>query len=158
MENLIIDVRERDEFKNEYIKDSINVPLSELICQASGIIKHYKGKKILIMCKSGIRAEIAKNELLKLDKDLSLEVFIGGIDNWKIKGNETVYQKFSIPIIRQVLITAGSFILIFTLLAVFINLNFIYLTFFMSLGLIFAGITGFCGLAILLEKMPWNKQ
>jgi hypothetical protein len=24
-------------------------------------------------------------------------------------------------------------------------------------GLLFAGLTGFCGLALLLAKMPWNK-
>jgi len=158
MENLIVDVRERDEFKNAYIKDSINIPLSELICQAPGIVKHYKDKKILLMCKSGRRAELAKNELLKLNQDLNIEVYAGGIDMWLNKGNEVLNKKFAIPIIRQVLITAGFLILLFTTLAFIINFNFIYFTLFISLGLIFAGLTGFCGLAIVLEKMPWNKK
>jgi hypothetical protein len=27
----------------------------------------------------------------------------------------------------------------------------------MGCGLLMAGITGFCGLAVLMAKMPWNK-
>ena len=32
------------------------------------------------------------------------------------------------------------------------------LTAFVGAGLVFAGLTGFCGLAVLLAKMPWNKD
>jgi hypothetical protein len=28
---------------------------------------------------------------------------------------------------------------------------------FFGAGLIFAGVTGFCGLALILAKMPWNR-
>lgn len=157
MDNLIIDVREQSEFKNEYIEGSINIPLSELICSIPGIAKHYKDKKIIIMCKSGKRASIAKAELLKQDSTLDAQVYEGGITLWKAQGNPTIFKKSTIPVFRQVLITAGLFILLFTFLSIFINFNFIYLTIFMACGLMFAGITGVCGLATLLSKMPWNK-
>ncbi|MDK4530548.1 DUF2892 domain-containing protein, partial [Kingella kingae] len=28
---------------------------------------------------------------------------------------------------------------------------------FVGVGLVFAGVTGFCGMAKLLAKMPWNR-
>jgi len=35
--------------------------------------------------------------------------------------------------------------------------QFIYLSAFFGAGLLFAGLSGWCGLAILMSKMPWNK-
>ncbi|WP_418733274.1 MULTISPECIES: hypothetical protein [Desulfovibrio] len=29
---------------------------------------------------------------------------------------------------------------------------------FVGAGLVFAGVTGFCGLGLLLARMPWNKK
>jgi len=34
---------------------------------------------------------------------------------------------------------------------------FLGLTGFIGAGLIFAGVTDFCGMAMLLAKMPWNR-
>lgn len=157
MENLILDVREPMEFMNEYIEGSINIPLSELICSASGIIKHYEGKKITLICRSGKRSAIAKDELLKIEPKLNIETFEGGISLWKAQGNPTVFKKLTFPIMRQVQIAAGFLVVLFSLLAVFINMFFIYLAIFIGCGLMFAGLTGFCGMALLLKKMPWNK-
>ena len=157
MEKLVIDAREPNEFKNEYIEGSINIPLSELICSASGIIKHYEGKKITLMCRSGKRASIAKDELLKINPKLDVETFEGGISLWRAQGNPTVFKKLSFPIIRQVQIIAGFLVVLFSLLAVFIQTSFIYFAIFIGCGLMVAGLTGFCGMAVLLAKMPWNK-
>jgi hypothetical protein len=33
----------------------------------------------------------------------------------------------------------------------------ILLTWFVGAGLVFAGVSGFCGMARLLALMPWNK-
>ena len=58
---------------------------------------------------------------------------------------------------QQVQIAIGWIILISYLLSFSINFNFIYLTILISLGLIFAGFTGFYGLAKIFNLMPWNK-
>lgn len=34
----------------------------------------------------------------------------------------------------------------------------IWLSAFVGAGLVFAGVTGFCGLGLLLSAMPWNKK
>lgn len=157
MDQLIIDVREANEFLNEHIEGSINIPLSELICSAAGIIKHYKGKRVTLMCRSGKRSSLAKDELLKIDPKLDIETFDGGIILWRSQGNATIFKKNSFPIMRQVQIAAGFFVLMFSLLGLFVNPFFVYLAIFIGCGLLFAGLSGFCGMAILLAKMPWNK-
>ncbi|EPM2252573.1 YgaP-like transmembrane domain, partial [Escherichia coli] len=35
---------------------------------------------------------------------------------------------------------------------------FFLLSGFVGAGLLFAGISGFCGMARLLDKMPWNQR
>jgi hypothetical protein len=35
---------------------------------------------------------------------------------------------------------------------------FIALSAFVGAGLVFAGVTDFCGMGLLLAKMPWNKK
>lgn len=55
------------------------------------------------------------------------------------------------------MISAGALILIGAFLGNFVNYKFWLLPSFVGAGLFFAGITGFCGMAIFLEKMPWNK-
>jgi len=39
-----------------------------------------------------------------------------------------------------------------------VNFNFIWLSGFVGAGLVFAGISDFCGIGLLLAKMPWNKR
>jgi hypothetical protein len=38
-----------------------------------------------------------------------------------------------------------------------VNPNWVFLCAFFGAGLTFAGSTGWCGLAILMSKMPWNR-
>jgi hypothetical protein len=59
---------------------------------------------------------------------------------------------------RQVRITAGAIVFTRVLLARFVNFNFIWLAGFVGAGLVFAGVTDFCGMGLLLAKMPWNKK
>jgi hypothetical protein len=43
-------------------------------------------------------------------------------------------------------------------LALLVNPRFALIPLIIGCGLLFAGLTGFCGLAVLLAKMPWNKS
>jgi hypothetical protein len=51
---------------------------------------------------------------------------------------------------------AGLLALTGALLAVTLNVRWIYLAGFIALGLTFAGLTDFCPMGMLLSKMPWN--
>jgi rhodanese-related sulfurtransferase len=81
----------------------------------------------------------------------------GGLMAWSEAGLPTNSHTTRLPIMRQVLIAAGSLVLIGALGALVSHPAFIYLALFVGLGLLFAGITGWCGMAFLLGKMPWNQ-
>lgn len=59
---------------------------------------------------------------------------------------------------RQVRIAAGALVLIGLALAWAIHPYFLALAAFVGAGQVFAGLTDFCGMAILLSKMPWNRR
>ncbi|HCU07143.1 MAG TPA: hypothetical protein DIC42_06175 [Holosporales bacterium] len=61
------------------------------------------------------------------------------------------------PIIQQVHIIVGSMVLLGVMLSHIHHEAWIYFSGFFGLGLLFAGLTGWCGMAKLLFLMPWNK-
>jgi Inner membrane protein YgaP-like, transmembrane domain len=54
---------------------------------------------------------------------------------------------------RIVLAVAGSFIILSVLLAVYVNLNWLWFTGFVGANLLQSAFTGFCPLATILKKM-----
>ena len=64
----------------------------------------------------------------------------------------------SIDIMRQVQIAAGSLVLLGVLLGFFVRPEFYLLSGLIGAGLVFAGLSGWCGMAKLLELMPWNRS
>lgn len=62
-----------------------------------------------------------------------------------------------LPLDRQTQMAVGTLAVLGTLLGAFYHPGFYALAGFFGLGLIFAGITGWCGMAKLLAKMPWNQ-
>ena len=65
--------------------------------------------------------------------------------------------KAPLPIVRQVMIAAGAMLVAFTALAATVSPWFLAGTGFVGTGLFMAGLTGFCPMATLLAKMPWNR-
>jgi hypothetical protein len=62
-----------------------------------------------------------------------------------------------LPLMRQVQISAGGLVLLGLGLSQAVAPAWILLSWFVGAGLVFAGITGFCGMARLLALMPWNR-
>jgi len=159
-QQLIIDVREADEFKREKVPGSLHLPLSQLDLIAPGILTPLKNCSITIMCRSGGRATMAYEKLkaMQLIDPSRTEVFKGGILEWKKQGKPTEGKATRVlPIMRQVQLGAGLLTLAGALLTIFVSPSWIYLPLFIGTGLTVAGATGFCGMALLLQKMPWNQ-
>lgn len=53
---------------------------------------------------------------------------------------------------KIVLAVAGTMVLISVLLAVYVNINFLWLTAFVGFNLLQSAFTGFCPLALILKK------
>lgn len=83
----------------------------------------------------------------------------GGLDAWK-KAGFAVKSDPSQPLElqRQVQITAGTLIVLDGVLGATVSPWFHLLPGFVGAGLIFAGMSGFCGLAGVLVLMPWNRR
>ena len=59
---------------------------------------------------------------------------------------------------RQVQVAVGVLVVVFTLAGFGVHPLFHALAGLTGLGLINAGVTGWCGMAMLLAKMPWNRD
>jgi rhodanese-related sulfurtransferase len=85
-------------------------------------------------------------------------VIEGGTEAWASLGLpvEGTGRK-TISIERQVRIGAGSLVLIGVILGFLIHPVFFGLSAFIGAGLVFAGITDWCGMGLLLARAPWNR-
>lgn len=85
-EAVLIDVREAEEFADEYIPGAVLVPLSTL---DTAELPEAGGKRRVLSCLSGKRSAIALERLARrgLTDLLHLE---GGLLAWKIAGGETI--------------------------------------------------------------------
>lgn len=161
MSAMILDVREKDEFAAEHIEHSVNVPLSCFASLAPGFLNQLQERDLVIMCRSGKRAQLAALEVQKLgygDK-VNATVFEGGILEWRRQGHATVaLNKKHFPIMRQVQLVAGAAVLLGTGLGFWVNPSFFAISAFFGAGLMLAGATGFCGMAFFLARLPWNRS
>ena len=83
----------------------------------------------------------------------------GGIEAWKAAGRPTVVDtaRPRLSVMQQTQIVIGTFVLAGTALGFLVHPAFLAVPAFMGAGLVFAGSTGFCGMAVLLGKLPWNR-
>jgi hypothetical protein len=96
-----------------------------------------------------------------LDNCATCDVYIleGGLDGWKKAGLPVVTDATQpLELQRQVQIGAGFIIVLGVILGSTVAPAWYALSGFVGAGLIMAGVTGFCGLARILMKMPWNKK
>jgi len=157
---IILDVRTTKEFNAEHIKGSIDIPLSFIETREDGVAKLLEDKEVLIICRSGRRADLAKRILkphLEIEK---LKVYKWGLEKYKIEHPEDIIQGnvwFSFPIMRQVQIVAWGLVVLFSILGFIVHPSFFFGGLFVWAGLMFAGISGFCGMATLIAKLPFNR-
>jgi rhodanese-related sulfurtransferase len=152
---VLVDVREQDEHARERIPGARHHALSRLDAQSPA----REGDEILIFhCRSGGRTQ-ANAPRLGAAADCEAYVLEGGIEAWKKAGLPvTLDRREPIEVMRQVQIAAGSLVVIGTLLAWLVAPAFALLAGFVGAGLMFAGVSGFCGMARLLAVMPWNRR
>ena len=150
----LIDIREADEFAREHIGGAVSIPLSTV---EHADVKLEAGRTAVFHCKSGMRTEANCAKLAaRVDGDaLILE---GGLDAWKKAGLPVKDNaKAPLPMNRQVQIAAGTLVLAGALIGTFVHPAGYALSGFIGAGLIFAGVSGWCGMANVLAVMPWNK-
>lgn len=149
----IIDVREADEFAREHIPGARNTPLGTLAQESAR-----QGGILVYHCKSGMRTKANAEKLAAAAGNCEAYILDGGIDGWKAAGLPVAADASQpIELIRQVQIAAGSLVVLGVVLGAAVHQGFYALPALVGAGLVFAGISGFCGMARLLVLMPWNR-
>ena len=152
----LLDVRSPAEYAAAHVPGAKLVPLNELNAEAV-LAQHAPGTPIYVLCQGGARAlkAIAQFERAGCDDCVLVD---GGTQAW-IDAGLPVHRGVStaLPIMRQVQIVVGSLAATGAILTLAANRWFALLPLALGCGLIFAGLTGTCGMALLLARMPWNQ-
>ena len=152
----VVDVRTPAEFREVHAVIARNTPLESL--DPDAVMKGRNGnadQPLYVMCRSGNRSAKACERFLNAGYTNVVNVE-GGTNAWDEAGLPVVRGKKAISLERQVRIAAGFLVLLGAVLS-FWNIYFVALSGFVGAGLMFAGITDTCGMAMVLAKMPWNQ-
>jgi len=151
----VLDVRTPVEFAEVHVPQAQSRPLDQLQPAALSVPKD---QPVYLLCRSGQRAEKAADKLGRAGFT-SPVVIEGGTLAWIAAGLPVTRGSVSVMSLeRQVRIAAGSLVFIGVLLAHWVDARFIWLSGFVGAGLVFAGITDFCGMGLLIAKLPWNQR
>ncbi len=155
----LLDVRTPVEFAEVHADRAVNLPLDRLTpasLSQAGCTR--LDQPVYLLCRSGQRAAKAAEKLQAAGYTHAV-VITGGTLAWIEAGLPiTRGTTKTISLDRQMRIAAGSLVLGGALLAHFVHPGFIWLAGFVGAGLIFAGITNWCGMGLLLAKLPWNQH
>ncbi len=151
----LIDVRTPAEFREVHVTFAENRPLDQLDAKALAAAGS-EAQPLYVICRSGNRASKACESLVQAGHTQVINVE-GGTEAWVEAGLPVVRGKKTISLERQVRIAAGLLAFVGALLAIFVDVRFAWLSAFVGAGLMFAGITDTCGMAMILAKMPWNQ-
>ena len=155
----LIDVRTPAEYGEVHVDFARNVPLDRLNAQdVAGLADE---GPVYFVCKSGGRSQKACEKMLAagIERVVSEE---GGTAACEAAGLPVIRGRKVMSLERQVRVAAGSLVALGAALAAFgpdatwkaIGTG---LAAFVGCGLVFAGLTDTCGMAMLIARMPWNQ-
>jgi rhodanese-related sulfurtransferase len=158
----LIDVRTPAEFGEVHVDFARNVPLDRLDPKALAAEPGSRSGPIYFVCRSGSRSKTACERMIAAGITDVVSVD-GGTTACDAAGLPVVRGRKAMSLERQVRIVAGTMVVTGAILAAFgpdqtwRNIG-AGLAAFVGAGLVFAGITDTCGMAIMLGRMPWNQM
>jgi rhodanese-related sulfurtransferase len=154
----VIDVRTPSEFASVHAEGALPAPLDGLdpaaLAQSCG---RAANDAIYVICRSGARAAraCAQFHAAGFPNVFCVE---GGTDAWEKAGLPLVRGTSKvISLERQVRLAAGALVLAGVLLGLLVHPWLLGIAAFVGAGLFFSGLTDWCGMAMLLAKLPWNR-
>jgi glyoxylase-like metal-dependent hydrolase (beta-lactamase superfamily II)/rhodanese-related sulfurtransferase len=151
----LLDVRSALEFSQEHIKDSINLPIDMLSSKLYEL--NQTGQKYIVLCRTGNRSAMAADMLIQSGIQ-GVKIMEGGITRWQNESLPVIKGEGGISLERQVRAIAGFLVLCGIILSWLVHWAFIFVSLFVSCGLIYAGLTDNCLMGMLLMKLPYNKK
>jgi rhodanese-related sulfurtransferase len=155
-EALLVDVREADERARAHVPGSAHAPLSRF---EEAELAAAAGQAVIFHCASGARTAQAATRLRARIAPGEAYVVEGGLAALQRAGVEVAENRRApLPLMRQVQIVAGSLVMAGVMLGMLVAPGFYALAGVVGAGLVFAGVSGFCGMANILALMPWNRR
>ncbi len=151
----ILDVRSAFEFSQVHVEPSVNIPIDMISAKINELGQ--SKQSYLVLCHTGNRAAMAADMLMQSGIH-AVKVIRGGIAHWQNEKLPVIKGEGGISLERQVRIIAGSLILLGIILSWQFHWAFIFISVFVSSGLVFAGLTDSCLMGMLLMKLPYNKK
>jgi len=152
----LIDVRTPAEFASAHIPGSYNVPLDQLPEHADQL-RALSGEPVVLICRSGGRARQAETTLLQADLP-RVHVLHGGLAAWEGQRLPLRRGASRWSLERQVRGVAGALVLGGVLAGWLVWPPLTALAAAVGGGLAFSAVTDTCGLAMVLSKLPYNRQ
>lgn len=147
----LIDVRTPAEHRAQHVTGVHLLPLDQLdptkLPPGDG--------PLFLLCQGGGRATKAAEQLRAAG--VTCCVVEGGTKAWAAAGLPVTVGKGVISVERQVRIAAGLLVLTGAVLVWTVHPAYVAISAFVGAGLTFAGITDWCGMGLLLARMPWNR-
>lgn len=157
----VLDVRSVAEYRAGHIPGARLVPIDSLTPEAvSQTFKRPslgKEETLYISCHTGPRA-LQAAERLQQSGFTNLTLIEGGTRHWEQLGLPVQRCGNALSLERQVQIAVGSLLVLKVFLGFSVHELFFALTAMIGIGLIFAGVTRWCGMARLISLMPWNRD
>jgi len=154
----ILDVRTPVEYRQSHIPGSLLTPLDTLDPRhILALRREPVDAPIYLLCRSGKRAALAAEKFARAGFRNAL-VIEGGIAACQKVGWPLEHDRRVVSLERQVRIAAGLLVLAGILVGWFVHPAGYLISGFVGAGLVFAGVTDTCGMAMLLARMPWNRQ
>lgn len=154
-EAVVVDVREPAEFAGGHLPGAVSLPMSGL---GAATLPAHRDMKLVLVCATGRRSGMSCDQVAARAEGpvYSLD---GGLAAWRAAGGTVEGTgRQVLPLDRQVLIGAGSVVLAGVALGSLVHPGFYGLSAFAGAGLVVAGTTGFCGMALILARAPWNRR
>lgn len=153
----ILDVRTPGEFAEVHVPGARLIPLDDLDVSSFLARRGTSDVPVYVLCQSGGRARKAVEKFQRAGFENCVLVE-GGTQAWIDAGLPVNRGKSKVlPLMRQVQIAVGAVSAAGAALALGVDARFAVIPLITGCGLLIAGLTGFCGLALLLAKMPWNR-
>ncbi len=148
----VLDVRSPLEFEGERIEGARLIPLDELPARLDEVPEQ---ADVVVVCRTGVRALAAVETLTRAGR--RARVLEGGMTAWRRARLPVRQGRKRLPVDRQVQLVVGTMVLAGVGLGAWLSPWFLLMPAFFGAGLIFAGATGTCGMALVLLRMPWNR-
>ena len=153
----LIDVRTPAEFREVHAVGATNIPLNELDPEQMILGRDSDIEPLYLICRSDSRGKKACEAFIAAGHTNVANV-AGGTVAWDDLGLPVVRGRRSISLERQVRVSAGLLVVMGVVLGWVLHPAWAAIAAFVGAGLVFAGISDTCGMAMILAKMPWNQR